>query len=47
MSQTAIVSANKVPALVAVAGAQASTHFWEFFVNQIRNPHTRRAYRPS
>jgi site-specific recombinase XerD len=33
-----------VPALVHSAGERAQTRFWEFFVNNIRNPHTRRAY---
>jgi site-specific recombinase XerD len=42
---TALVpSAAHVPALVRAAGARAQTRFWEFFVNNIRNPHTRRAY---
>jgi hypothetical protein len=26
------------------AGKRAETRFWEFFINNIRNPHTRRAY---
>ena len=26
------------------AGERAQTRFWEFFVSNIRNPHTRRAY---
>lgn len=33
-----------LPPLVAVAGEHAQTRFWEFFVSNIRNPHTRRAY---
>ncbi|MCB1510698.1 MAG: tyrosine-type recombinase/integrase [Hyphomicrobiaceae bacterium] len=33
-----------LPPLVVVAGANAQTRFWEFFVNHIRNAHTRRAY---
>ncbi|WP_330085282.1 tyrosine-type recombinase/integrase [Methylocystis iwaonis] len=35
---------SNVPAIVVVAGDRAQTRFWEFFVNNIRNPHTRRAY---
>lgn len=33
-----------VPALVHRAGERAQTRFWEFFVSNIRNAHTRRAY---
>jgi site-specific recombinase XerC len=33
-----------VPALIAVAGERASLRFLEFFAENIRNPHTRRAY---
>ncbi|MCI4680403.1 tyrosine-type recombinase/integrase [Rhodoblastus acidophilus] len=33
-----------IPALVHAAGERAQTRFWEFFVDNIRNPHTRRAY---
>ena len=33
-----------VPRLVAVSGERAGVRFLEFFVAQIRNPHTRRAY---
>lgn len=33
-----------VPALIAVAGDRAGTRFIEFFVNNTRNPNTRRAY---
>ena len=36
--------AAHVPALVRAAGGRAQTRFWEFFVSNIRNPHTRRAY---
>jgi site-specific recombinase XerD len=36
--------AAHAPALVAAAGDRAQTRFWEFFVSNIRNPHTRRAY---
>ena len=35
---------SHVFALVAAAGQRAQTRFWEFFVSNIRNPHTRRAY---
>jgi hypothetical protein len=33
-----------MPALVRAAGERAQTRFWEFFVVNIRSPHTRRAY---
>jgi len=33
-----------VPALVAAGGDRAQSRFWEFFVSNIRNPNTRRAY---
>ena len=33
-----------LPALVTKSGEQAQTRFWEFFVSNIRNPNTRRAY---
>jgi site-specific recombinase XerC len=36
--------AARVPALVRAARERAQTRFWEFFVSNIRNPHTRRAY---
>lgn len=36
--------AGRAPALVVAAGERAQTRFWEFFVSNIRNPHTRRAY---
>jgi site-specific recombinase XerC len=36
--------ANRAPAIVVAAGERAQTRFWEFFVSNIRNPHTRRAY---
>ncbi len=32
------------PPLVAASGPKAEACFWEYFVAQIRNPHTRRAY---
>ena len=37
-------TSSHVPALVQAAGERAQTRFWEFFVANIRNPHTRRAY---
>jgi site-specific recombinase XerD len=33
-----------LPALVQTADERAQTRFWEFFVSNIRNAHTRRAY---
>jgi hypothetical protein len=33
-----------LPSLAAAAGERAQTRFWEFFVSNIRNPHTCRAY---
>jgi hypothetical protein len=33
---------DRAPALVVAAGERAQTRFWEFFVSNIRNPHTRR-----
>jgi site-specific recombinase XerD len=44
MNQLVIFAADRAPALVQAAGQRASTRFFEFFVNNIRNPHTRRAY---
>jgi site-specific recombinase XerD len=44
MNQLVALAADRVPALVAAAGERAQTRFWEFFVSNIRNPHTRRAY---
>jgi hypothetical protein len=43
MNQLVPISAH-VPTLVRAAGDRAQTCFWEFFVSNIRNPHTRRAY---
>ena len=43
MTQLVPIAAH-VPALVRAAGERAQARFWEFFVNNIRNPHTRRAY---
>ena len=36
--------ASALSPLVVVAGARAETRFWEFFVSNIRNANTRRAY---
>jgi site-specific recombinase XerC len=36
--------ATLIPALVRTAQERAQTRFWEFFVSNIRNAHTRRAY---
>jgi hypothetical protein len=44
MNQLIRLPADHAPALVAAAGSNARTCFAEFFVNTIRNPHTRRAY---
>ena len=43
MSQL-VPNAARVPAIVRAAGDRAQTRFWEFFVSNIRNPRTRRAY---
>jgi hypothetical protein len=43
MNQLVPITAH-VPTLVRAAGDRAQTCFWEFFVSNIRNPHTRRAY---
>jgi len=40
----AAVPSSRVSALVVAAGSSAQTRFWEFFVANIRNKHTRRAY---
>ena len=46
MNQLAPISkAPMLPALVAAAGDPAGMRFLEFFAVNIRNPHTRRAYR--
>jgi site-specific recombinase XerD len=44
MNELAPIGASAVPALVAAAGRDAQTRFWEFFAANIRNKHTRRAY---
>jgi len=33
-----------VPIVITAAGNEAQTRFWEFFVSNMRNPHTRCAY---
>ncbi len=38
------VQSSKLPALICAAGERAQTRFFEFFVSNIRNPNTRRAY---
>jgi hypothetical protein len=43
MNQLVPIAAH-VPAIVRTAGDRAQTRFWKFFVSNIRNPHTRRAY---
>ncbi len=46
MTQLAAISdVSLLPSLVAAAGEQAKVRFLEFFAANIRNPHTRRAYR--
>jgi hypothetical protein len=42
MNRLVLVDAH-VPAFVRSVGERAQTRFWEFFDNNIRNPHTRRA----
>src|SRR5260221_1048513 len=44
MAQLVPVSVPTLPAFVAGAGERASVRFLEFFVANVRNPHTRRAY---
>ncbi|WP_166146286.1 site-specific integrase, partial [Methylosinus sp. RM1] len=44
MKALTTIPAPIIHALVAVAGERAQTRFWEFFVANIRNAHTRRAY---
>ncbi|MBG0800465.1 hypothetical protein IYW40_02995 [Methylocystis sp. H4A] len=43
MNQLVPISPH-IPALVRSGGERAQRRFWEFFVNNICNPHTRRAY---
>src|ERR1035441_7314864 len=44
MSQLVSLSRPALPVLVAASGRRAGARFLEFFVAQIRNTHTRRAY---
>jgi site-specific recombinase XerD len=44
LARPVAVATTPVPALITVAGEQASIRFLEFFASTIRNPHTRRAY---
>jgi len=44
MNQPAPFHVANLPLLVTAVDAKARTRFWEFFVHQIRNPTTRRAY---
>ena len=44
MNELTLSSAASLPSIVRVAGPQASTSFLEFFVSNIRNANTRRAY---
>ena len=43
MKQLVPITAQ-LPTLIRVGGERAQARFWEFFVSNIRNPHTRRAY---
>jgi site-specific recombinase XerD len=46
VNQLALIPApTALPALIAVSGEHAARRFLEFFAANIRNPHTRRAYR--
>ena len=44
MNQLLVIDGSAVPALVDAAGERAKLRFLEFFIHQIRNPITRRAY---
>ena len=45
MNQLARITVSPIlPALIRAAGDHAGRRFLEFFVANIRNPHTRRAY---
>src|SRR5271170_643324 len=44
MNQLVPITSAALPVLVAAAGERAGIRFLEFFVANIRNPHTRRAY---
>ncbi|HXW72048.1 MAG TPA: hypothetical protein VEK34_11490 [Methylocella sp.] len=43
MNQLTTIMGPRLPSLAAAAGDRAPTRFWEFFLSNIRNPHTRRA----
>jgi integrase/recombinase XerC len=45
MNHLVHIDTSSLPALVIAAGDQAEIRFLEFFAGQIRNAHTRRAYR--
>jgi hypothetical protein len=44
VTKLVFVTAEVTPALIVASGDRAQTRFWEFFISNIRNPHTRRAY---
>ncbi|WP_424374936.1 hypothetical protein [Methylocystis silviterrae] len=44
MKSTALLVSTNAPMVVRALRERAQTRFWEFFVNNVRNPHTRRAY---
>jgi hypothetical protein len=44
VNQLIAIIADRVPTIVAVTGLNAHQRFLELFFNNIRNPHTRRAY---
>jgi len=44
MTQLVPISSYELPTLIAAAGKRASLHLLEFFVANIRNPHTRQVY---
>ena len=44
VNQLALITAGRILFLIAAAGAEAQTCFWEFFAANIRNKHTRRPY---
>jgi site-specific recombinase XerD len=39
-----VLFASQAPAVIVASGTRAQTRFWEFFVSNIRNANTRRAY---
>jgi site-specific recombinase XerC len=44
MNEVVSFAAAQVPVVVRMAGERAQKRYWEFFVSNIRNPNTRRAY---